>query len=67
MDRQRPPVHSRCTRHHQNDSLVFRFGKGNLSETLRGFAVYKAEGNFNIDSALCIPFYPKQFRSGNWI
>jgi hypothetical protein len=42
----------------QNDSLSFRFGAGNLKDALRGFAVYKAEGNFNIDSALVLRFIP---------
>ncbi|HLA59908.1 MAG TPA: family 10 glycosylhydrolase [Puia sp.] len=42
----------------QNDSLSFRFGAGNLKDALRGFAVYKAEGNFNIDSALVFRFIP---------
>ncbi|HEX3767556.1 MAG TPA: hypothetical protein VHT72_04230, partial [Puia sp.] len=42
----------------QNDSLSFRFGAGNLTDVLRGFAVYKAEGNFNIDSAHLFRFIP---------
>jgi len=42
----------------QNDSVSFRFGAGNLKETLRGFAVYKAENNFNIDSSLVYRFIP---------
>lgn len=41
-----------------NDSLVFHFGKGNLSDSLRGFAVYKAEGDFNIDSSRVFRFIP---------
>ncbi len=41
-----------------HDSLVFRFEKGNLSDTLKGFAVYKAEGAFNIDSGRVFRFIP---------
>ena len=41
-----------------NDSLTFRFGKGNLTDTLRGFALYKAEGEFNIDSSRAYRFIP---------
>ncbi len=38
------------------DSLVIRFEKGSGADTLRGFAVYKAEGAFNIDSARVFRF-----------
>jgi uncharacterized lipoprotein YddW (UPF0748 family) len=41
-----------------NDSLIFRFGKGNLSDSLKGFAIYKAEGNFNMDSSRVFRFIP---------
>jgi uncharacterized lipoprotein YddW (UPF0748 family) len=41
-----------------NDSLVFRFGKGILSDSLRGFAIYKAEGDFNIDCSRVFRFIP---------
>ncbi|HEY8735163.1 MAG TPA: family 10 glycosylhydrolase, partial [Puia sp.] len=41
-----------------NDSLEFRFGKGNLSDTLRGFAIYKAVGDFNINSSRVFRFIP---------
>jgi uncharacterized lipoprotein YddW (UPF0748 family) len=41
-----------------HDSLLFRFEKGNLSDTLKGFAVYKAEAAFNIDSAHLFRFIP---------
>ncbi len=40
------------------DSLVFRFEKGNVSDTLKGFAVYKAEASFNIDSSRVFRFIP---------
>jgi len=42
----------------QNDSLSFLFGAGNLKDVLRGFALYKATGNFNIDSAIVLRFIP---------
>jgi uncharacterized lipoprotein YddW (UPF0748 family) len=47
-----------------HDSLVFRFEKGNDSDTLRGFAVYKAEGAFNIDSARVFRFIPNTRDAG---
>ena len=49
-----PVVHS----HNSQDSLVFRFERGNVHDTLKGFAVYKAEGAFNIDSARVFRFIP---------
>jgi uncharacterized lipoprotein YddW (UPF0748 family) len=57
IDSSRPsiPVVNMNTGH---DSLIFRFGKGNASDTLRGFAVYKAEAAFNIDSACVFRFIP---------
>ncbi|HEV3223518.1 MAG TPA: hypothetical protein VGZ90_11610, partial [Puia sp.] len=42
----------------KNDSLIFYFEKGSLSDTLKGFAVYKAEAAFNIDSARVFQFIP---------
>jgi hypothetical protein len=42
----------------KNDSLVFNFEKGNLTDTLKGFAVYKAAEAFNIDSARVFQFIP---------
>ncbi|HXB29447.1 MAG TPA: family 10 glycosylhydrolase [Puia sp.] len=41
-----------------NDSLVFSFEKGKLTDELKGFAVYKAEAAFNIDSARVFQFIP---------
>jgi uncharacterized lipoprotein YddW (UPF0748 family) len=41
-----------------NDSIVFRFGKGNLADSVKGFAIYKAEGEFNIDSSRVLRFIP---------
>jgi|SRR5450432_718366 len=41
-----------------NDSLIFHLSKGNTIDTLKGFAVYKAEGSFNIDSACVFRFIP---------
>ena len=38
------------------DSLIIRFEKGSGADTLRGFAIYKAEGAFNIDSARVFRF-----------
>jgi len=49
-----PVIHN----HNSHDSLVFRFERGNVSDTLKGFAVYKAEGSFNIDSARVFRFLP---------
>jgi uncharacterized lipoprotein YddW (UPF0748 family) len=46
--------------HKSDDSLVFRFEKGALSDNIRGFAVYNAEGAFNIDSALVFRFIPNE-------
>jgi uncharacterized lipoprotein YddW (UPF0748 family) len=40
------------------DSLVFHFEKGFLSDSLRGFAVYKVKAEFNIDSARAFRFIP---------
>ena len=40
------------------DSLVIRFEKGSQADTLRGFAIYKAENVFNIDSARVFRFVP---------
>jgi uncharacterized lipoprotein YddW (UPF0748 family) len=42
----------------RQDSVVFRFEKGNVTDTLRGFAVYKAEGAFNFDSSRVFRFIP---------
>ena len=44
--------------HNSGDSLIFRFERGNTNDTLKGFAVYKAEGDFNIDSARVWRFIP---------
>jgi uncharacterized lipoprotein YddW (UPF0748 family) len=49
-----PVVHS----YSNQDSLVIRFEKGNQADTLRGFAIYKAESVFNIDSARVYRFVP---------
>jgi len=49
-----PQVHYRRS----PDSLIFRFEKGNLNDSLRGFAIYKAEAVFNIDSARPFRFVP---------
>ena len=40
------------------DSLIFNFEKGKLTDTLKGFAIYKAEDAFNIDSARVFQFIP---------
>jgi uncharacterized lipoprotein YddW (UPF0748 family) len=40
------------------DSLIFRFEKGNRADTLKGFAVYKGDTAFNIDSARVFRFIP---------
>ena len=52
--------------HTQNspDSLVFRFDRGSVSDTLKGFAVYKAEGAFNIDSVRVFRFIPYSEMAG---
>ncbi len=42
----------------KTDSLVFRFEKGGISDSLRGFAVYVADGDFNIDSSRVYRFIP---------
>jgi uncharacterized lipoprotein YddW (UPF0748 family) len=47
-----PVIHS----YTNQDSLVIRFEKGKQADTLRGFAIYKAEGVFNIDSARVFRF-----------
>ncbi len=39
-----------------HDSLIIRFEKGSETDSLRGFAVYKAEGAFNIDSSRAYRF-----------
>jgi hypothetical protein len=41
-----------------HDSLIFRFERGSVRDALKGFAVYKAEGAFNIDSAKVFRFIP---------
>ena len=41
-----------------HDSLLFRFEKGNVSDSLKGFVVYRAEAAFNIDSARVYRFIP---------
>ncbi len=41
-----------------NDSLIFSFEKGNAVDTLRGFAIYRAQDAFNIDSARAFRFIP---------
>jgi uncharacterized lipoprotein YddW (UPF0748 family) len=41
-----------------NDSLVFHFQKGSLSDTLKGYAIYKADAQFNIDSSHVFQFIP---------
>jgi uncharacterized lipoprotein YddW (UPF0748 family) len=40
------------------DSLIFQFERGSVTDTLRGFAVYKADSVFNIDSARIFQFIP---------
>ncbi len=40
------------------DTLVFHFERGNKTDSLRGFAIYKAEADFNIDSARVYRFVP---------
>jgi uncharacterized lipoprotein YddW (UPF0748 family) len=49
-----PVVHIKNIR----DSLVIKFEKGSLTDTLKGFAVYRAEAAFNIDSARVWNFIP---------
>jgi uncharacterized lipoprotein YddW (UPF0748 family) len=41
-----------------HDSLVFHFEMGNRADSIKGFAVYKAEAAFNIDSARVFRFIP---------
>ena len=43
-------------RHTASDSLVFNFEAGNKTDSLKGFAVYKADTAFNIDSARVFRF-----------
>jgi uncharacterized lipoprotein YddW (UPF0748 family) len=40
------------------NSLVFQFEMGNSADSIKGFAVYKAEGAFNFDSARVFRFIP---------
>ena len=41
-----------------NDSLVFRFEKGNFADSLRGYVIYKADGAFNLDSSRAFRLIP---------
>jgi uncharacterized lipoprotein YddW (UPF0748 family) len=41
-----------------HDSLIFHFEMGNKADSIKGFAVYKAEAAFNIDSARVFRFIP---------
>jgi hypothetical protein len=41
-----------------NDSLLFNFEAGNKTDSLKGFALYKADSAFNIDSARVFRFIP---------
>ena len=50
--------------HNSNDSLIFQFERGGITDTLKGFAVYKAEGAFNIDSSRVFRFIPYSPSSG---
>jgi hypothetical protein len=50
--------HSFCSRYQPPRFPVFRFEKGNIADTLKGFAVYKAEGTFNTDSSRVYRFIP---------
>ena len=49
-----PVIHSNSAR----DSMIIRFEKGNTADTLKGYAVYKADGVFNMDSARVFQFIP---------
>jgi uncharacterized lipoprotein YddW (UPF0748 family) len=42
----------------KTDSIEFSFEKGNVSDSLKGFAVYQADGEFNIDSSRVFRFIP---------
>ena len=42
----------------RNDSLIYHFEKGTMTDTLRGFAIYKAGINFNMDSSVAFRFIP---------
>jgi uncharacterized lipoprotein YddW (UPF0748 family) len=52
--------------HNQNirDSLIFQFEPGSATDTLKGFAVYKAEGTFNIETARVFRFIPYSQTAG---
>jgi uncharacterized lipoprotein YddW (UPF0748 family) len=41
-----------------NDTLIFRLGNGNQTDNLKGFAIYKAEGKFDMDSSRVYRFIP---------
>jgi uncharacterized lipoprotein YddW (UPF0748 family) len=47
-----PVIRSR----NSTDSLVISFNKGSPADSLRGFAIYKAAGSFNIDSSRAYRF-----------
>jgi uncharacterized lipoprotein YddW (UPF0748 family) len=49
-----PVIHMKTV----NDSLVFRFEKGNFSDSLKGYVVYKADGAFNLDSSRAFRLIP---------
>ena len=49
-----PVIHLKTSK----DSIVFHFEGGRPADTLKGFAIYKADGVFNIDSARVYRFIP---------